>query len=183
MLEEQAGVTPATETPVDNPVTATETGTDTQPEGQPERMYNKQQIIDMMRRRVERSHNAFFKRYGVTNLKELDDKFSYVKKYDDLNSQFAPLEAKNAELIRENAFLRNNIEPSRYDDIIAYFKGHDLEFTEEALLEAVKTHPEWLRPSTTPTPTTTMKSFGAEQQQARQETEDEKFNRIYGFNK
>lgn len=185
MIEENAGATPVNETPEENAATAAETGTTTQPEAQskPERMYNKQQIIEMMKRRVERSHNAFFKRYGVANLQELDDKFSYADKYNELNSQFAPLEARNSELVRENAFLRNNIEPSRYDDIVAYFKGHDLEFSEEALLEAVKTHPEWLKPSITPTPTTTMKSFGAEQSPTRKETEDEKFNRIFGFNK
>lgn len=184
MLENEAGASPVTETPVDNSATAAETGASTQPDGQqPERMYNKQQIIDMMKRRVQRSHDAFFKRYGVANLKELDDKFSLAGKYDELNSQFAPIQARNSELIRENAFLRNNINPQRYDDIVAYFKGHDLEFSEEGLLDAVKTHPEWLNPSTVPTPTTTMKTFGAEQSPARQETEDEKFNRIFGFDK
>lgn len=184
MLEEEAGATPAVETPDNESVTATETGNNAQPEAkEPERMYNKQQVIEMMKRRVNRSHEAFFKRYGVANLKELDDKFGYAAKYEELNSQFAPLEARNSELVRENAFLRNNIKPDRYDDIVAYFKGHDLEFTEEALLEAVKTHPEWLNPSITPTPTTTMKTFGVEKQAARPETEDEKFNRIFGFDK
>lgn len=186
MLEEGAGATPVTETPVEeNTVTATEQE-QTQPAAEQtpqERMYNKQQIIEMMKRRVERSHNAFFKRYGVANLKELDDRFELAKKYDELNTQFAPIQARNSELIRENAFLRNNINPERYDDIIAYFKGKDIEFTEEELLNAVKTHPEWLKPSTVPTPTTTMRTFGVEQSPARKETEDEKFNRIYGFDK
>lgn len=185
MLENEAGNTPAPEMP-DDAVTATEQEqpTETKPveEQTPqERLYNKQQIIEMMKRRVERSHNAFFKRYGVANLKELDDRFALASKYDELNNQFAPIQARNDELVRENAFLRNNIRPDRYDDIAAYFKGRDLEFTEEALLEAIKTHPEWLNPSTTPTPKTTMKSFGIEKQPARQETEDEKFNRFYGY--
>lgn len=183
MIEEQAGASPATPMPEDNPVTATEPGS-TPPEGQtPEKMYNRQQITEMMKRRVERSHNAFFKRYGVANLKELDDKFALAGKYDELNTQFAPIQAKNLELVRENAFLRNNINPERYDDIIAYFKGKDLEFSEEGLLEAVKTHPEWLKPSIVPAPTTTIKTFGAEKQTPRPETEDEKFNRIYGYDK
>jgi len=45
-----------------------------------ERLYTKEEVKDLMRRRVERSHQAFFHRYNVENLQELDDLFEKVKK-------------------------------------------------------------------------------------------------------
>lgn len=145
-----------------------------------EKMYPKSQIVEMMKRRVERSHKAFFNRYGVKDLSEMDKKFELAGKYDELNGQFAPLQAKNAELLRENSFLRNNVDPSRYNDIVTYFKGTGVEFSEEGLLEALKTHPEWLRPSTVPSPTTTMSKLGVGTEQHAGETEAEKRDRIFG---
>lgn len=125
---------------------------------QQEMTYNKQQVIDMMKRRVERSHNAFFKRYGVKDLNELDNLFNEGKSIKD---EYAKLQLANSELTRTNAFLKNNINPDKYDDIIAYFKGKDLDFSEDALLQAIGTHPEWLKPSTIPN-TTTIESLGSE---------------------
>ncbi len=158
------------EMPVNNDsTTAVETGTSTEPTtetpvnetvAQPERTYTKAEVIDMMKRRVGRSHNAFFKRYGVQDLKGLDDLFENSKKFSSMNDEFGKIQLRNSELMRENAFLRNNINPDKYDDIIAYFKGKDLEFSEEGLLDAVRTHPEWLKPSTIPT--TTITSLGSE---------------------
>lgn len=125
----------------------------------PERRYTKQEVIDMMKRRVARSHGAFFKRYGVENLQGLDDLFDKSKKFGSMNDEFGKIQLRNSELMRENAFLRNNIDPNRYDDIIAYFKGNDLEFSEEELLKALPTHNEWLKQTT---PAMTIKSLGSE---------------------
>lgn len=43
-----------------------------------EKLYTKEEVVNLMKKRVERSHQAFFKRYGVTNLKELDEVFDLV---------------------------------------------------------------------------------------------------------
>jgi len=137
---------PSEPTPsVDNPVT--------------ERTWTKDQIVDMMKRRVARSHNAFFKRYGVQDLKELDELFEKSKQFGSMNDEFGKIQLRNSELMRENAFLRNNINPNKYDDIIAYFKGNDIEFSEDELLKALPTHNEWLKQSA---PVTTIGSLGAE---------------------
>ena len=157
------------EMPENNAVTATETGTEegtetetpvTEPIAQPEKTYTKNQVIDMMKRRVGRSHNAFFKRYGVVDLKGLDELFENSKKFNSMNDEFGRLQLRNSELMRENAFLRNNINPDKYDDIVAYFKGNNLEFSEEELLKALPTHNEWLK-QTAPA-MTTIKSLGSE---------------------
>lgn len=126
----------------------------------PERTYTKQEVIDMMKRRVGRSHNAFFKRYGVQDLKGLDELFENSKKFSSMNDEFGKIQLRNSELMRENAFLRNNINPDKYDDIIAHFKGNNVEFSEEELLKALVNHPEWLKQQAAPQ--TTIRALGAE---------------------
>lgn len=124
---------------------------------QPERTYTKAEVQNLMRRRVERSHNAFFKRYGVENLEGLDDLMNKSKSFGE---DYASIQTKNKELMREIAFLKNNINPEKYDDIIAHFKGNDIEFSEEQLIEALKTHPEWLK--TSPQNVSTIQKMGNE---------------------
>ena len=125
-----------------------------------ERMYSKAEVQDLMKRRVNRSHNKFYERYGVTNLSELDDLFNKSKKfsedyakiqndYGELNNKYTELTNKNNDLMREISFIKNNVSPDKYEDIIAYFKGNNIEFSEENLLLALKTHPEWLNKTTT----------------------------------
>jgi len=149
-VEEQPEVTEPqmTETPstVDNSVTS-------------ERRYTKEEVINMMKKRVMRSHGAFFKRYGVENLQGLDDLFEKSKQFGSMNDEFGKIQLRNSELMRENAFLRNNINPDKYDDIIAYFKGNNLDFSEEELLKALPTHSEWLKQAA---PATTIRSLGSE---------------------
>ena len=126
----------------------------------PERMYSKAEVIDLMKRRVNRSHNSFFKRYGVKDLQELDAKFNSGKQLQD---DYLGLQNRNAELVREVAFLKNNINPDKYDDVITYFKGKGLEFSEQELINQIMNHPEWLKSMPTPQPqTATIKTLGSE---------------------
>lgn len=143
-----------------------------------EKLYNKQQVIEMMKRRVNRSHSAFFKRYGVENLQGLDELFEKSKQFGSMNDEFGKIQLRNSELMRENAFLRNNIDPNRYDDIIAYFKGKDMDFSEEELLKALPTHNEWLK-QTAPA-MTTIKSLGSEAHTMPKANESELASRLLG---
>lgn len=152
------------ETPVDTPATETQevNSEEMQPTSQDnsnERVYSRSDVERIMRKRVERSHNSFFKRYGVTDLKGLDELFDQTKKFKSMQDEYGAIQLKNSELFQENAFLRNNISPERYQDIRAYFKGNDIPFTEEALIEAMQSHPEWLKQVQ---PVTTIKSLGTE---------------------
>ena len=147
------------EPPVQEENKTVETPTVKEPNAGAERTWTKSQIQEMMKKRVDRSHRAFFNRYGVQDLKGLDELFENSKKFSSMNEEFGKIQLRNSELMRENAFLRNNINPDKYNDIIAYFKGNDQEFSEEELLKALPTHKEWLRQSA---PVTTMKSLGSE---------------------
>jgi len=165
---------PVTETVSNDstPVMNTEVGSEN------ERRYTKQQVIDMMKRRVNRSHNAFFTRYGVKDLKELDGLFENSQKFNSMNDEFGRIQLRNSELMRENAFLRNNIDPSRYDDIIAYFKGNNIEFSEDELLKALPTHNEWLKQAAPAM--TTIKSLGSEAHTLPKADESELASRLLG---
>jgi len=174
------------EMPDNNVSTAETTGTTVEsttetpvaePTAQPERTYTKAEVIDMMKRRVNRSHNAFFKRYGVEDLKGLDGLFENSKKFSSMNDEFGKIQLRNSELMRENAFLRNNINPDRYNDIIAYFKGNNVEFSEEELLKALPTHNEWLKQTA---PATTIRSLGSEAHTLPKVDESEAASRLLG---
>lgn len=157
MPENQAVST--AETPTDSVTETPETTTPVESNPEPERTWTKDQIVEMMKRRVARSHKAFFTRYGVQDLQELDNLFEQSKKFNSMNDEFGKIQLKNSELMRENAFLRNNINPDKYSDIIAYFKGNNIDFSEEELLKALPTHNEWLKQSA---PVTTISSLGSE---------------------
>ena len=147
------------EQPVETEQPVTETPVAEEAVAAPERTWTKDQIVEMMKKRVARSHNAFFKRYGVQDLKELDELFENSKKFSSMNDEFGKIQLKNSELMRENAFLRNNINPDKYNDIIAYFKGNNMDFSEEELLKVLPTHNEWLKQTA---PVTTISSLGSE---------------------
>lgn len=154
-MEENQNITPevGNQNVETTPTPAAEETASVQPEK--ERTYTKAEVQDLMKRRVERSHKAFFTRYGVDDLKGLDELMHKSKSYSDMESEYGAIQVKNSELTRENAFLRNNINPEKYEDIIAFFKGTGIDFSEEQLLEALKTHPEWLK--VTPSVTTIQK--------------------------
>lgn len=107
-----------------------------------EKTYTKAEVQALMKRRVDRSHNRVWGRYGVKSFEELDD---MINDYRSIKDNYASLEAKNNELMRDLTLLRNNTLPEKKDDIIAYFKGNNLDLNEENLISALATHPEWVK--------------------------------------
>ena len=119
--------------------------------------FTKERVNELMQKRIERSHQAFFNRYGVKDLNELDDLFGKAKSVDglnqqieellkakqDLQTQFDELTNQNRDLSKKYAFTSRNIKPEMYSDIETYFKGKGLDITEETLNEELKTHADW----------------------------------------
>ena len=64
---------------------------DSQPQ---EKLYTKDEVVQLMKRRVERTHNAFFSRYGVKDLAGLDDVVEAGYKYKKLLEEENTAEAK-----------------------------------------------------------------------------------------
>ena len=142
MEDNQTMAETITTTPVEPEATTTDTPVVNSNPVEPERTYTKSEVQALMKRRVDRSHNRVWQRYGVKSFEELDD---ILSDYHSIKDNYASLEAKNRELARDIALLKNNTLPERRDDIIAYFKGNDLEFNEDNLIQALTTHPEWVK--------------------------------------
>lgn len=147
-----------------------------------ERMFSKAEVTELMKRRIDRSHQRFFERYKVQDLKGLDDLFGKASGYDALNEEHERLKGENAALNEQLSFLRNNINPERYDDVRAYFKGKNIIFNEGNLAEALTTHPEWFNRTTNVniTPKTTIEALSPQRGKTIPESDDEKMKRIFG---
>ena len=99
-------------------------------ESKPEKTFTKDQVNQLMQRRIEKSHNAFFKRYGVNDLAELDNLFGQAKgyeaskqKFEELNQKYGDLEGQHKDLIKRYGYKVCNINDQKINDIETYFKG------------------------------------------------------------
>lgn len=119
--------------------------------------FTKERVNELMQKRIERSHQAFFNRYGVKDMEELDALFGKAKSVDELKQKieeltksgtemqgkYDELTNQNRELTKKYAFTSRNIRPELYSDIETYFKGKGLDINETTLNEELKTHADW----------------------------------------
>jgi DNA-directed RNA polymerase subunit F len=152
----------------------------TKPEEQ--KTFNQEQLNEIVQNRLERERNSIFSRYGVKDRDALDVLMGKAQSYDALKEKFDAQSTEIADLKEKLAFVHNDISPDREDDIRAYFKGKDLEFNEEALKNALETHPEWRNVvKADETPKTTIRQLGVEHGIGNvPETETEKMTRVFG---
>lgn len=158
-------------------------------DSQPEKKFTQEQVNEMMRKRIEREKNSIFnkhkEKYGVENEEGLDEMFKKSQSYDAMKERYENILTAKAELEKELAFLRNNIEPSKEEDILAHFKGKEMEFNEESLKAELQTHPEWLRvKEVSDKPKTTIKVLSPERQVAHNDTDEAKeMAKLFGLDK
>lgn len=146
--------------------------------------FTQEQVNKIMRSRLDRDRLSFFNRYGVKDRDGLDGLIGKAQSYDVMKERYNGLKNENAQLRERLAFVSNGINPDREDDIRAYFKGKGIEFSDEALIQELETHPEWRKVVDTgdSTPKTTIKALGVEHRDRNvQETEAEKRRRIFGI--
>lgn len=123
------------------------------PQSKPEgRLFTREQVNDLMKRRVERSHNAYYSRYGVKDLNELDELFGQSRSYGPLKEKYDGLEKEHNDLLTSHkdlqkryAYKMGNVDEKRIPDIEAYFKGKNIEIDENTLANELKSHPEWAK--------------------------------------
>lgn len=141
-----------------------------------EKLLSQSEVNDFVAKRVNETKNSFFKRYGVSNRDELDDLIGKCQSYDEMKERYDNLNNENTSLRQELTFIKNNIEPSRVDDIKIYFKGKELELNEENLLKELETHNEWVKKNASVEP------LGVEHiEKNKVESEQERIKRIFGI--
>lgn len=79
--------------------------------------------------------------YAKLGAKNADE---FEQKLNESNSKLAETETKLKQIEKDTALKDNHINPDRVKDVDIWFKGTGTEFSASALIEAVKTHPEWV---------------------------------------
>lgn len=177
--------TPETQTNEVNVVTQQQTGQNEAPAQQAptgqqsvqqpaDRTFTRDEVTTILKKRIDRYQNSVYKKYGVSNSDEFNALFEKAKGYDDLTHE-------KDELTKTVAFLRNNINPDKYDDIETYFKGKGLQFTEDELKRQLEHHPEWLNKQVNNKPTTTITTLGTEQSGHKSMGEKEIAEKMFGM--
>lgn len=122
-----------------------------------QKYFTQEQLNDVVRDRL----GKVYSRYEVNNAKELDDLVAKAYEREVYEEEYNNLRNEYAKVNRKLAFLENNINFDREDDIVAYFKGKDIDFTVDNLVSALSTHPEWLNAKVKDeTPKTTIQALG-----------------------
>lgn len=123
-----------------------------------EDLFTQDQVNDFVRSRL----NKFYNRYGVDGSKGLDELVGKAQSYSVMEERYKAMEEEKRGLMEKIAFMENNINPNRYEDVRAYFKGKEIEFNNDSLVNELATHPEWLNQAETREPMTTIKTLGSD---------------------
>lgn len=149
-------------------------------------------------------------RYGVSNDLELNDIFGRGQAYDDLDYDYRNQTNSYKEAMAENALLKTNIDENRFEDVKLILTGKGLDVNVENINALLPSHPEWKRNGEVATPRqvltpemgeqmldnkfegaampmkkpATLSKLGSEPNPVdKGMSEEEMFNKLYGFNR
>ena len=173
-MENNQETSVVTEQPTGQEEPATQSSSGNQSTTQPvDRTFTRDEVTQILKKRIDRYQNSVCKKYGVNNLDEITSFIDKAKQYDDV------IKTRD-ELAETVAFLRNNINPDKYDDIKTYFKGKGLQFNEDSLKAQLESHPEWLN-KTVSKPTTTITPVGTPQTVPTSKSKKEIAEKMFGM--
>lgn len=146
--------------------------------------YTQEKVNEIVRERLERDRKSLYSRYGVEDKTGLDDLIGKALSYDVMLERYEKAKADNKTIAEELAFVRKNINPERKADIQAYFKGKELDFSEDALEKELTTHPEWLNVvEKDDTPKTTISYVSKDRGDIVEESDKDKVAKLFGLSK
>lgn len=134
---------------------------ETQSTATEEKKFTQEQVNEMIRERLARQEKSFLEQLKVNDKNTLED---IVKNSSILHDE-------NATLKQKLAFIENNINPDKQEDILALFKGKGLEFNDEELKKMLPNHQEWLKEKVA---TTTITNMGKDHSSDKSKGIDEK---------
>lgn len=112
-----------------------------------EKTFTQSQVNELVgKARMEGRESALkqlLERYGVNDDVELNDVFGKGQAYDGLNDDYMNQGNLYKDAMTENALLKANVIPGRWDDIKAILGGKNLEVTVENIESMIPSHPEW----------------------------------------
>lgn len=152
------------------------------------RMFTQEQVNDFVSRRVERERKSVYtkvlEQLGIKSEDEIESIIAKATSYEAMKEQYDLTIGENSELKRQLLFINKNISDERKDDVIAHFKGKEMELNDENLTQELQTHPEWLnvvKPTENPKPQTTITKLGVDRGYVEADDEKKRAMRLFGF--
>lgn len=91
----------------------------------------------------ESALRELFNRYGVNSDEEMNEVFGRGQAYDGLNDEYSAVQSSYNDLRTENALLRSEVAPERYEDVKLILGGKGMDVTVENIAMMLPSHPEW----------------------------------------
>lgn len=91
----------------------------------------------------ESALKELFNRYGVNSDEEMNEVFGRGQAYDGLNDEYSAVQSSYNDLRTENALLRSEVAPERYEDVKLILGGKGMDVTVENIAMMLPSHPEW----------------------------------------
>lgn len=143
----------------------------------------------------ESAMKEILERYGVGNDTELNEVFGKGQIYDDLNHDYENQGRSYRSVMAENALLKSQIAPDRWEDVKLILGGKGLEVNTENILAMLDTHPEWrsadnrnAEDNSTDYPgvvksddVAKLRKLGNDPSPEKQDSEDEIVKKLFGF--
>lgn len=91
----------------------------------------------------ESAMKELYNRYGVNTDDELNEVFGRGQAYDGLNDEYSAVQSSYNDLRTENALLKSEVAPERYEDVKLILGGKGMDVTVENIAMMIPSHPEW----------------------------------------
>jgi hypothetical protein len=98
----------------------------------------------------ESAMKELYSRYGVNTDDELNEVFGRGQAYDGLNDEYSAVQSSYNDLRTENALLRSEVAPERYEDVKLILGGKGMDVTVENIAMMLPSHPEWKGTASSP---------------------------------
>lgn len=105
--------------------------------------FTKDELNEIVRNRLKREQKSFLKKCGVETDEELNKFIEGGKGYQALKTDLENEKMKSQNLEKELAFVKNEIDMSKKEDIEKYFKEHNLQLDEKNLSTELEKHNDW----------------------------------------
>ena len=113
--------------------------------------FTQDEVNQIVKDRLDRQTERFLKRLSLESMDGIDQLLEHANGYAEAQELMTRYQLENEDLRQQIAFRDNGVDPNRYDDVKAYFKGKGLDLTADELKAQLETHPEWAlkKPQTT----------------------------------
>lgn len=129
----------------------------------------------------ESALKQMLERYGVESEDDLNEMFGAGQKYGMLDEDYRGLNSKYSDVMTENALLKSQIVPDRWEDVKAILTTKGLGVTPENIAIEIATHPEWLPQVENEIPPVAVTRLGDNEIEKREpENEREEILRLMG---